>query len=78
MNLTDQELLRTDSYIDGAWVPADSGDRFDVLDPATGESLASVADLGQSETRRAIEAAEAALPAWKALTGKQRSSLLRR
>ena len=57
MNLTDQNLLRTDAYIGGEWVEADSRARFQVLDPADGAVLAEVADLGQAETRRAIEAA---------------------
>jgi len=78
MKLKDSDLLKTDSYVGGKWLPADSGKRFDVLDPATGATLATVADLGQAETRRAIEAADAALPAWKAMTAKQRSALLRR
>ncbi|MBK5266346.1 MAG: NAD-dependent succinate-semialdehyde dehydrogenase [Acidimicrobiia bacterium] len=78
MNLTDQRLLRTDAYIGGEWVEADSRARFQVLDPADGAVLAEVADLGQAETRRAIEAANEAFPAWKALTAKQRSALIRR
>ncbi len=78
MNLTDQRLLRTDAYIGGEWVEADSQARFQVLDPADGAVLAEVADLGQAETRRAIEAANEAFPAWKALTAKQRSALIRR
>lgn len=78
MNLADQRLLRTDAYIGGEWVEADSRARFQVLDPADGAVLAEVADLGQAETRRAIEAANEAFPAWKALTAKQRSALIRR
>ncbi len=76
--LVDRDLLRSDGYIDGTWEPADFGDRFDVVDPATGDVIAAVADMGTSETSRAIAAAERALSPWAALTGKQRSSILRR
>ncbi|RLA35816.1 MAG: succinate-semialdehyde dehydrogenase (NADP(+)) [Gammaproteobacteria bacterium] len=71
-------LLRSDAYIDGAWVTADDGARFPVTDPATGATLAEVPDMGAAETRRAIEAAEAAWPAWRTLTAKERAAILRR
>lgn len=71
-------LLRTQCYIDGAWIDADSGARFDVTNPATGEVLASVPALGAVETRRAIGAAEAAWPAWRQKPAKERAVLLRR
>jgi succinate-semialdehyde dehydrogenase/glutarate-semialdehyde dehydrogenase len=71
-------LLRERAYVDGAWIGADSGRTFDVRNPATGELLASVPRLGAAETRRAIEAAAAAFPAWSALLAKERSKLLRR
>jgi len=71
-------LLRSDAYIDGAWVTADDGARFPVTDPATGATLAEVPDMGAAETRRAIEAAEAAWPAWRTLTAKERATILRR
>ncbi|MYL02567.1 MAG: aldehyde dehydrogenase family protein, partial [Acidimicrobiaceae bacterium] len=76
--LADPALLRTDGYIGGRWTPPDSGRRFDVVDPATGETIAAVADMGAAEAGRAVAAADAALPAWRALTAKQRSALLRR
>ena len=76
--LADPALLRADGYIGGHWIPPDSGGRFDVVDPATGEPIAAVADMGGAETGRAVAAAAAALPAWRALTAKQRSALLRR
>ncbi|MEZ5607164.1 MAG: NAD-dependent succinate-semialdehyde dehydrogenase [Burkholderiaceae bacterium] len=72
--LKDPSLLKTDSLINGKWVKGSS--RFDVLDPATGRKLADVADLGAKETKAAINAANAALPAWRALTAKQRHALL--
>ncbi|MYE56288.1 MAG: NAD-dependent succinate-semialdehyde dehydrogenase [Acidimicrobiaceae bacterium] len=76
--LADPALLRADGYIGGRWIPPDSGGRFDVVDPATGEPIVAVADMGGAETGRAIAAAAAALPAWRALTAKQRSAVLRR
>jgi succinate-semialdehyde dehydrogenase / glutarate-semialdehyde dehydrogenase len=71
-------LLQTKAYIDGSWSDADSGETFEVLNPATGELLAEVPRCGAAETRRAIEAAEAAQPAWRAKTAKERAHILRR
>ncbi|HEY5788983.1 MAG TPA: succinate-semialdehyde dehydrogenase [Gammaproteobacteria bacterium] len=71
-------LMRSDAYIDGAWVAADDGARFAVTDPASGALLAELPDMGAAETRRAIEAADAAWPAWRAKTAKERGALLRR
>ena len=76
--LQDPSLFRTQSYLNGEWIDADSGLRFDVDNPADGSVVGSVPDCGAAETRRAIEAANAALPAWRAMTAKQRSGLLRR
>ncbi|MBF0166394.1 MAG: NAD-dependent succinate-semialdehyde dehydrogenase [Alphaproteobacteria bacterium] len=78
MHLTDQALLRNLAYIDGAWVGADSGQSFAVTDPATGRQLALVPELGRAEALRAVAAAEAAFPAWRALTAKQRAGILRK
>lgn len=72
------DLLRTRAYIDGRWVEADSGETFTVLNPATGETLAEVPRLGAAETRRAIEAAQHALPAWRHRPAKERARILRR
>jgi succinate-semialdehyde dehydrogenase/glutarate-semialdehyde dehydrogenase len=76
--LKDAGLLRDQAYIDGTWVDADAGGRFAVTNPADGTGLAHVADLGAAETRRAIEAAERAYPAWRARTAKDRAAVLRR
>ncbi|MFG1299714.1 NAD-dependent succinate-semialdehyde dehydrogenase [Xanthobacter sp. V3C-3] len=76
--LSDAALLRDKAYIDGAWVGADSGRTFPVTNPADGSHLADVPDLGADETRRAIEAAERALPAWRAKTAKERANILRK
>jgi len=76
--LRDAVLLRHDAFIDGQWVGAQNGATFPVTDPASGEVLGSVPLMGQQETRLAIEAAEAAWPAWRAKTGHQRAAILRR
>ncbi len=75
--LEDGGLIRTQAFIDGAWVEGSLG-RFDVINPADGGKIAEVANCGASEAHRAIEAAERALPAWRAKTAKERSLLLRR
>ena len=76
--LQDPSLFRTESYVNGEWINADSGMRFDVDNPADGGIIASVPNCGAVETKRAIDAANAALPAWRAMTAKQRATLLRR
>jgi succinate-semialdehyde dehydrogenase/glutarate-semialdehyde dehydrogenase len=76
--LDDAELLRTQAYIDGSWVDADSGETFEVVNPATGDVLAEVPRCGAAETRRAIVAAQAAQPEWRAKTAKLRAHVLRR
>jgi succinate-semialdehyde dehydrogenase/glutarate-semialdehyde dehydrogenase len=76
--LRDPALLRDRCYVDGAWVEADSGRRFDVDNPGDGCVVGSVPDMGAAETRRAIEAAERALPAWRALPAKERSRIVRK
>jgi succinate-semialdehyde dehydrogenase/glutarate-semialdehyde dehydrogenase len=70
-------LMRCEAYIDGAWIAADAGGRFPVHDPATGALLGEVADMGVAETRRAIEAAARALPAWRGKTAKERARVMR-
>jgi len=72
--LNDPSLLKTDALIDGKWVPGAA--RFDVFDPATGLKLADVPDLGPADAQAAIAAANAAWPAWRAQTGKQRHAIL--
>src|SRR5271167_4373314 len=78
LKLSDPRLLQSDAFIDGAWVAADTGARFDVRNPANGEVLAQVADVGENETRRAVEAAARAFPAWKKKTAKERASVLKK
>ena len=77
MRLKDQGLFHTRCYIDGDWVDADSGETIDVVNPATGEVLGAVPKMGAAEARRAVAAADAAWPAWRALTGKERGRKLR-
>jgi succinate-semialdehyde dehydrogenase/glutarate-semialdehyde dehydrogenase len=78
LQLKDMTLLKRQGWIDGQWVDADSGRVFAVTDPATGRKIVDVADMGVAETRRAIDAAARALPAWRARTAKDRAAVLRR
>jgi succinate-semialdehyde dehydrogenase/glutarate-semialdehyde dehydrogenase len=78
LKLADPKLLRNQCYIAGRWADADSGRTIAVTNPATGELLGTVPNLGAAETRRAIEAANAAWPAWRATTAKERSAILRK
>lgn len=72
--LKDPSLFKTDALINGQWLTGAS--RFDVLDPATGEKLADVANLGPADAETAIAAANAAWPAWRSKTGKERHAIL--
>ena len=74
--LNDPSLLKTDALINGQWVQG--AQRFDVHDPATGQKLADVANLGPGDAEQAIQAANAAWPAWRNKTGKERSIILRK
>lgn len=78
MKLKDALLFRQQAYINGAWCNADSGQTFEVDNPATGEVIGQVPDMGAAETQRAIDAANAALPAWSKLSAKARSAILRK
>jgi succinate-semialdehyde dehydrogenase/glutarate-semialdehyde dehydrogenase len=75
--LNDPSLFRQQCYIDGAWIDADSGAEIEVTNPANNQVLGRIPKLGAEETRRAIEAAERAWPAWRAKTAKERANLLR-
>ncbi|MBI1210875.1 MAG: succinate-semialdehyde dehydrogenase [Alphaproteobacteria bacterium] len=78
MQLKDPSLVKDKAYVDGAWIAADSGATFEVTNPANGKVLAKLPDLLEAETRRAIEAANAAWPAWAAKTAKERAAILRK
>jgi len=77
MILTDAKLFRQHAYVDGQWVDAEDGATFDVFNPATGVKLGTVPKMGAGETKRAILAAEAAGPAWRAKTAKERAAILK-
>jgi succinate-semialdehyde dehydrogenase/glutarate-semialdehyde dehydrogenase len=76
--LNNPELLRQQAFIDGRWLNADNEATLTVVNPSTGDTVGQVPRMGKDETRRAIEAAERALPAWRALSAKDRANALRR
>ena len=76
--LADPDLLRDRAFIAGDWVGADDGATFPVTNPARGDVLARVPDMGEAETARAVEAADAARRGWAARTGKERAAVLRK
>ncbi|MGE3550256.1 MAG: NADP-dependent succinate-semialdehyde dehydrogenase [Geobacter sp.] len=78
LSLSDPTLLRQACYLNGTWCAADSGAVLTVTNPASGEQLGTIPKMGTMETRRAVEAAGAALPAWRAKTAKERAMILRR
>lgn len=78
MRLKDPQLLREKAYLNGEWVGADAGATFQVTNPVNGAVLATLPDMLEGETRRAIEAAHAAWPAWAAKTAKERAAVLRK
>lgn len=78
LGLKDAGLFRQQAYVDGAWVDADSGETIDVFNPATGQKMGTIPKMGADETRRAIDAANAAMPAWRKMLAKERAAILRR
>jgi succinate-semialdehyde dehydrogenase/glutarate-semialdehyde dehydrogenase len=77
MKLNNPQLLRHQAFIDGVWLAADNEATITVVNPSTGVTIGQVPRMGQAETRRAIEAAERALPAWRELSAKARANALR-
>jgi len=77
-NLKDPSLLRKQAFVGGAWCDADDGQTIAVINPANGETVASVPHMGAAETKRAIDAANAAWPAWRKLPAKERAAILRK
>ena len=77
MKLNDSNLFRQQALINGEWLDANNGEVIDVTNPANGDKLGSVPKMGADETRAAIDAANRALPAWRALTAKERANILR-
>ena len=78
LSFKDPDLFRQQAYLAGRWVDADNGAQFDVNNPATGEIIARVPQMGVSETRRAIEAAKNAWPEWRRKSAKDRGAILRK
>ena len=78
LQLKDPSLLRQQAYIDGQWRDADGGATLAVTNPATGEQIGTVPLMGAAETRRAIDAANAAWPAWRKKAAKERAAILRK
>jgi succinate-semialdehyde dehydrogenase/glutarate-semialdehyde dehydrogenase len=78
LQLKDPTLLRQQAYINGAWSDADNGETHPVTNPATGEQIGTVPQMGAAETRRAIDAANAAWPAWRKKPAKERAAILRK
>jgi succinate-semialdehyde dehydrogenase/glutarate-semialdehyde dehydrogenase len=78
LNLKDPSLLRQQAYIDGEWCGASDGATVEVHNPATGEKIGTVPHMGAAETRRAIDAASAAWPAWRKKSAKERAAILRK
>ena len=78
LKLKDLTIFKQNCYLNGQWQAADSGAVIDVTNPATGEKLGTIPRMGTDETRRAIEGANLALPAWRTKTAKERSTILRR
>jgi succinate-semialdehyde dehydrogenase/glutarate-semialdehyde dehydrogenase len=78
MPIKDEKLFRQECYVGGAWVSAEDGRVFAVTNPADGSQIGTVPSFSAADTRRAIDAAQSALPAWRAKTAKERSQILRR
>ncbi|WLI88623.1 NADP-dependent succinate-semialdehyde dehydrogenase [Massilia sp. R2A-15] len=78
LNLKDPSLLRQQCYIDGEWCDANDASTFTVTNPATGETLGTAPHMGAAETKRAIDAANAAWPAWRKKNAKERAAILRK
>ncbi len=78
MDVRQSSLFRQQAFIDGSWIDADGGRTFAVHNPASGDVLACAPDMGALETRRAIEAAQRALPGWRSKTSKERGQIMRR
>jgi succinate-semialdehyde dehydrogenase/glutarate-semialdehyde dehydrogenase len=78
LGLADPSLVRSASYVDGQWLTRDGGERLVVHNPSTCEPIVDLPSAGADETQLAVEAAQRALPAWRGLSGKERSKVMRR
>jgi succinate-semialdehyde dehydrogenase/glutarate-semialdehyde dehydrogenase len=70
-------LFRQQAFVNGAWLDADSGAKLNVVNPATGEQIGNVPDMGRAETARAVDAALAAFPCWRDRLARERAAMLR-
>ncbi|QEI08568.1 NADP-dependent succinate-semialdehyde dehydrogenase [Pigmentiphaga aceris] len=77
-SIQDGKWFRQHAYVNGKWIDAENGATVDVTNPATGKTIGTVPKMGAADARRAVEAANAAWPAWRALTAAARAKLLRR
>ena len=77
-SIQDSKWFRQHAYVNGKWIDADNGATVEVSNPATGKTIGTVPKMGAADARRAVEAANAAWPAWRALTAAARAKLLRR
>jgi succinate-semialdehyde dehydrogenase / glutarate-semialdehyde dehydrogenase len=77
-DLKNKKLLQTKGYINGEWCDAKSGKTFEVVDPATGDTIATLPEMGKEDTARAIDAAHEAFQTWKLTDGRTRARLLRK
>ena len=78
MQISDSSLLKSQAYVAGKWIDADSGEKQAVINPATGDAITEIAKCGTAETRRAIEAAETAQVLWRQKPAKERAAVLRK
>jgi len=78
ISLRDMSLFREQAFVGGRWESAANGQVKQVFNPATGQLIGTIPNLGAAETRRAIEAAEKALPDWRGRTAKERAQILRK
>ena len=78
LQLNDPSLFRQQAFLSGQWCDADNGETIAVTNPATGETVGTIANMGGAEARRAIEAANAAWPAWRKKTAKERGAVMRK
>ena len=75
--MVSNKLIKTKAFINGQWVAAESGKTFGVSNPATGEIITSIPNMDRADVRKAIDAADAAWPAYRDMTGKERADLMR-
>ena len=78
IRLSDGSLWKERGFVGGQWIASDSGLTTEIRNPASGEVLGTVPDMGAAETRRAIDAAHAALPGWSKKTAAERARLMRK